>query len=201
MAERPGVLRVGDRVLLGGTEHQVVALAGTAVRLLAASGQAMVVALPFLLAAPDFAVVGTGTAAGLGPRLAPHGLLGALPDEVVRVARDWERHLIELMTGVPPDASDGAAPRPEYDLARPLIERERAKAAELTAAGFRASARTVRRMRGRRSAPVPPVACGRRCCPSAGRTGTAGRRRSDPRPGRGATAGRSGLGRCGWGGH
>ena len=80
MAERPGVLRVGDRVLFGGGEHQVVGLAGNAVRLLAVSGQAAVVALPFLLAAPDFAIVGTGTAAaGLAPRLAPQGLLDALP--------------------------------------------------------------------------------------------------------------------------
>ena len=46
MAERPGVLRVGDRVLFGGGEHQVVGLAGNAVRLLAVSGQAAVVALP-----------------------------------------------------------------------------------------------------------------------------------------------------------
>jgi len=150
MAERPGVLRVGDRVLFGGGEHQVVGLAGNAVRLLAVSGQAAVVALPFLLAAPDFAIVGTGTAAAaLGPRLTPHGLLDALPEHVARAARDWERHLIEVLTGVPPDAPDGAAPRPEYDLARPLAEREQAKAAELTAAGVKASARTVRRMRYR----------------------------------------------------
>jgi hypothetical protein len=150
MAERPGVLQIGDRVLFGGGEHQVVALAGTAVRLLADSGQATVVALPFLLAAPDFAIVGPGpVAAGPVPRLAPHGLLEALPEHVARAARDWERHLVEVVTGVPPDAPDGAAPRPEYDLTRPLIERERAKAAELTAAGFRASARTVRRMRYR----------------------------------------------------
>src|SRR6266705_3306651 len=150
MAERPGVLRVGDRVLFGGGEHQVVGLAGNAVRLLAVSGQATVVALPFLLAAPDFAIVGTGTAAaGLAPRLAPQGLLDVLPEHVARAARDWERHLIEVLTGVPPDAPDGAAPRPEFDLARPLAERERAKAAELTAAGVKASARTVRRMRYR----------------------------------------------------
>ncbi len=128
----------------------MVALAGTAVRLLPASGQATVVALPFLLAAPDFSIVGTrGAAAGLVPRLVPHGLLEALPGHVVRAARDWERHLIEVLTGVPPDAPDGTAPRPEYDLARPLTERERARAAELTAAGVRASARTVRRMRHR----------------------------------------------------
>jgi hypothetical protein len=128
----------------------VVGLAGTAVRLLADSGQATVVALPFLLAAPDFAIVRTGAAAaGPVPRLAPHGLLDVLPEHVARAARDWERHLIEVLTGVPPDAPDGAAPRPEFDLARPLAEREQAKAAELTAAGVKASARTVRRMRYR----------------------------------------------------
>ena len=137
-------------MLFGGGEHQVVGLAGNAVRLLAVSGQAAVVALPFLLAAPDFAIVGTGTAAaGWGPRLAPHGLLDALPEHAARAARDWERHLIEVLTGVPPDAPHGAAPRPGYDLARPLAEREQAKAAELTAAGVKASARTVRRMRYR----------------------------------------------------
>ena len=149
MAERPGVLRVGDRVLFGDGEHQVVGLAGTAVRLLSDAGQATVVALPFLLAAADFSITGAGGAAGLGPLVPPHGLLEALPEHVARAARDWERHLIEVQTGLPPDAPPGAAPRPEYDLARPLAEREQAKAAELTAAGVKASARTVRRMRHR----------------------------------------------------
>src|SRR5260370_16764410 len=81
MAERPGVLRVGDRVLFGGGEHQVVGLAGNAVRLLAVSGQAAGVALPFLLAAPDFAIVGTGTAAaGLPPPPPPPRPPGFPPD-------------------------------------------------------------------------------------------------------------------------
>ena len=149
MAERPGVLGIGDRVVFEGAGHQVVALAGTSVRLLSDAGQAMVVALPFLLAAPDFAVVRAGAAAPPRPVMAPHGLLEALPEHVVSAARDWERHLVELQTGVPPGAPPGTTPRAEYDLARPLAERERAKAAELTAAGVPASARTVRRMRAR----------------------------------------------------
>ena len=149
MAERPGVLGIGDRVLFEGAEHQVVALAGTSVRLLPDAGQAMVVALPFLLAAPDFAVVRAGSAVLPKPVMAPHGLLDALPEHVVSAALGWERHLFELQTGVPPDSPPGTMPRPEYDLARPLAERERAKAAELTAAGVPASARTVRRMRSR----------------------------------------------------
>lgn len=149
MAERPGVLGIGDRVVFDGAEHQVVALAGTSVRLLSDAGQATVVALPFLLGAADFAVVRAGAASPLRPLMAPHGLLDALPGHVLATARDWERHLIELQTGVPPDAPPGTPPQPEYDLARPLAERERAKAAELTAAGVPASARTVRRMRSR----------------------------------------------------
>src|SRR5260370_19057392 len=72
MAERPGVLRVGDRVLFGGGGHQVVGLAGNAVRLLAVSGQAAGVGLPVLLGAPEFAIGGTGAGpAGLAPPLAP----------------------------------------------------------------------------------------------------------------------------------
>src|SRR5260370_34867708 len=134
MAEGAGVLRVGDRVLFGGGEHQVVGLAGNAGRLLAVAGQAGVVALPFLLAAPDFAIVGTGAAAaGLAPRLAPQGLLDGLPEHVARAARDWERHLIEVLTGGPPEAPDGAAPRPRHDLARPPAAAGRAKPAERAA--------------------------------------------------------------------
>jgi hypothetical protein len=149
MAERRGALWLGDRVLFDGAEHQVVGLAGTSVRLLSDAGQATVVALPFLLAAADFAVVRADAAAPLRPVMAPHGLLDALPEHVVAAARGWERHLVELQTGAPPGAPPGTPARPEYDLARPLAERERAKAAELTAAGIPASARTVRRMRSR----------------------------------------------------
>ena len=36
MAERPGVLRIGDRVVFAGAEHSVVALSGSLVRLVAA---------------------------------------------------------------------------------------------------------------------------------------------------------------------
>lgn len=58
---------------------------------------------------------------------------------------------------MPPGAPPGTTPRPEYGLARPLAERERAKAAELTAAGVPVSARTVRLNAAR-----PPPATGQR---------------------------------------
>lgn len=87
--------------------------------------------------------------AGAAPavRLEPVGLLEALPAEVVERARDWERHVVEVVTGLRPGAG---SPREGFDPARTTIEqRDQAKADELTAAGRPTAARTVRRMRGR----------------------------------------------------
>lgn len=146
MAERPAVLRIGDRVVFAGAEHAVVGLSGSSVRLLADSGEATVVAMPYLAGAPDFAVVGAGSRA----RVSPVGLLESLPPRVAEAACEWERHLIEVETGLPPDAPPGTRPKPEYDpAARSLAQREQAKAGELTAAGLKASVRTVERMRRR----------------------------------------------------
>jgi len=72
-----------------------------------------------------------------------------LPGEAVAQAREWERHLVEVVTGLPPGAPQDAKPRPQYDVAVPLNERDRAKAEELTAAGQPVSERTVRRLRAR----------------------------------------------------
>jgi hypothetical protein len=141
VAERPAVLRIGDRVVFAGAEHSVVALSGSLVRLVADSGETAVVAMAYLAGAPDFAVVGAGPRA----RVSPAGLLEALPASVAGAAREWERHLIEVDTGLPPDAPPGTVPKPEYDpVTRTVTEREQAKAAEL-GAGFR----TVERMRRR----------------------------------------------------
>ncbi|GAA2714942.1 helix-turn-helix domain-containing protein [Micromonospora olivasterospora] len=143
MVERPGVLRVNDRVVFAGTTHTVVAISGASIRLLSAAGATTVVALAYLLAAPDFELVGAAPA----PRVDPHGLLKAPPAQVVRAARDWERHLIEVETGLAPE---GTVPRPGYDPATfTLAAREAAKAAELTDAGAKTSVRTVQRMRRR----------------------------------------------------
>jgi putative transposase len=70
-----------------------------------------VVLASFLMAAPDFEVV-DGTPA---PRVEPFGLLDGLPEEVVAEAREWDRHVVEVETGLPPDAPPGTLPRPEYD--------------------------------------------------------------------------------------
>ena len=138
MAERPGVLRIGDRVVFSGAGYSVVALSGSMVRLVAESGETAVVPMAYLAGAPDFAVVGAGPRA----RLAPTGLLEALPEKAAAAARGWERHLAEVETGLPPGAEPGTAPRPEFDpAARTLTERAQAKAAELGV-----TLRTVERM-------------------------------------------------------
>jgi hypothetical protein len=134
-------VRIGDRVVFSGAEYSVVALSGSLVRLLADSGDAVVVAMAYLAGASDFAVVG----AGPRTRLVPSGLLDALPAKVAEAARELERHLTEVETGLPKDAAPGTAPRPEYDpAARTLTERQQAKAGELGV-----TLRTVERMRRR----------------------------------------------------
>ena len=122
------VLRPGDWVHFDGGEHQVVAVAGTSVRLRAPEGTESVVLASYLMASPGFMVVGGAPM----PRVEPFGLLDGLPEEVLAEAREWERHLVEVEAGLPPDAGPGAVPRPEYDPAVcSLLQRERAKAAEL----------------------------------------------------------------------
>jgi putative transposase len=122
------VLRPGDWVHFDGGEHQVVAVVGTSVRLRAPVGTESVVLASYLMASPGFMVVGGAPM----PRVEPFGLLDGLPGEVLAEAREWERHLVEVETGLPPDAGPGVVPRPEYDPAVcSLLQRERAKAAEL----------------------------------------------------------------------
>jgi len=73
-----------------------------------------------------------------------------LPEEVRASAQWWEQHLVEVLTGVPPDAAPGTAPRPEYDPRRcSLRQRELAKHAALTAAGQKVALSTLQRLRRR----------------------------------------------------
>lgn len=143
---RPGVLGVGDRVRFGGVMCTVVGVSGTLVRLSDVAGAVTAVALPVLQSAEDFALVdGSGRRA-----VPPTGLLGGLPPPAVERALWWERHVVEVLHGLAPDAPPGSAPRPEYDPARwSVTRREQAKAAELTAAGHRVSASTVKHRRQR----------------------------------------------------
>jgi putative transposase len=139
------VLAPGDEIRLGGRAYRVVALDGTSARLADVTGSVTVMLTGHLLADPGFELV------------APHRRvlpvvsgLELLPEEVRASAQWWEQHLVEVLTGVPPEAVPGTAPRPEYDpKSRSLRQRELAKHAELTAAGHEVALSTLQRLRHR----------------------------------------------------
>ncbi|GLW13220.1 hypothetical protein Misp01_83480 [Microtetraspora sp. NBRC 13810] len=143
---RPPALHIGDRVQFEDAAQTVVGLSGTLVRLAAEDGRTSVVHLPHLLADPRFEHLGGHTGARL-----PAGLLDGLAEEVVEEACWWEQHIVEVLTGIRPDAPPGTPPRPDYDPAtRTLHERDQAKAQELAAEGrVGVSLRTVERKRQR----------------------------------------------------
>ncbi len=143
---RPGRLAIGDRVRLAGTLHTVIAVAGTAVRLAASSGVVTEMSLAQLLVSEGFEMAGASSR----PPLPPSTPLDGLPEAVAAEASWWERHIVEVLRGVPPQAPPGTRPRPEYDPAAvSLTRREQAKAAELTAAGRPVTASAIAKRRRR----------------------------------------------------
>ena len=143
---RAGGLGLGDRVRFGGRDQVVIGVSGPAVRLADTGGEVVTVSVSGLLAAEDFAVLDARPRPGM-PRVS---VLDGLPAEAVQEARWWQRHIVEVLTGVPPDAGDGAVPRPEYDPAVfSLTRREQAKAAELAAAGHPVTASAIAKRRRR----------------------------------------------------
>jgi hypothetical protein len=170
---RPGRLRLGDRVRFQEHIYTVVGLTGMRVRLADVHGVGMLVDQVHLQSAQDFEVLGSGDRISLGSA----ALLDHLPGPVAERARWWQRHLVELLTGLPPDAPAGVRPRPEYDPSRhSLAERERAKAAELAALGEEVTARTVKRKRQRYEAGGVAAVVDGRLAPHASLLG-----RADPR--------------------
>ena len=142
------VLRPGDVIRVDGRVHTVVGLDGVSVRLAAGTdggGTVSTVLIGHLLADPSFAPLST-------PRvpLPPLGLLERLPAETRTSARWWEQHLVEVITGLGPDAPPGTPPRPHYDPDRcSLRQRELAKHRELNEAGTTIPLSTLQRMRRR----------------------------------------------------
>ncbi|MCP2353007.1 hypothetical protein HD597_000027 [Nonomuraea thailandensis] len=121
-------------------------MAGTLIRLAAENGGTTAVHLPHLLADPSFKLLG-GPA---GPRL-PACLLDDLAEGVVQEACWWEQHIVEVLTGVRPDAPAGTRPRPAFDPNLHTVrERDQAKARELARTGREGvSLRTIERKRQR----------------------------------------------------
>lgn len=135
------VLRPGDWVAYDGGEHQVIALAGTSVRLRSGDGGEQVVLGVHLMGSPGFAVI-DGVPS---PTVEPFGLLDSLPTTVLDAAREWERHVVEVETGLAPGSDPGAAPRPGYDPATTtLMQRDEAKGRSYRPAARGRSRRTPR---------------------------------------------------------
>ena len=107
-----GALRIGDRVRFGGGAHQVVGIEGTTVLLVSEDGLPWLAAAGHLMAAADFKIMGRGDGE---PVIPPIALLGAVPEQVTERARFWESHILEVLTGLPGDAAEGAVPRPDFD--------------------------------------------------------------------------------------
>ncbi|MEU9324075.1 AAA family ATPase [Streptomyces canus] len=140
----PPRLGVGDRVRFEGRAWVVSGFNRRGVQLVDPLGDLDWFTVPQLALCGDFEVLERGPRSSSVPALSASG-------EVLERARWWERHIVEVITGLPPGADDRATPRAEFDPAvRSLGEREAAKAAELAAEGVSgASARTVRRRRQR----------------------------------------------------
>jgi hypothetical protein len=143
---RPGELGIGDRVRFGGQDQVVIGVSGPAVRLADAGGDVVTVTVSGLLSAEGFAVLDARPRPGM-PQVS---VLDGLPGEAVQEALWWQRHIVEVLTGVPADAEEGTVPRPEYDPAAvTLTRREQAKAAELTATGNPVTASAIAKRRRR----------------------------------------------------
>lgn len=143
--KRPTRIAVGERVCFGGEARGVLAVSSHAVTLTCTDGSSQVVPLAELLAEPDFVVI----TSPMRMPLPAGSLLEAFPEEVVKKALWWENHILEVLHGLPPGAGPEAVPRPEYGLDRSITSRQRAKAAELMALGFRVAASTVAHRRRR----------------------------------------------------
>ena len=137
---------IGDRVLAGGRPAVVVGIAGTRVRMADEEGTVSTATIAELVASGGFEFPAAAPAKEAGPGIG----LERLPAAAVEEESWWEAHIAEVVYGLRPDAPAGSRPRPEYDPElTTLTGREKAKAAELTAAGRQVTASTVKHRRQR----------------------------------------------------
>ncbi len=137
---------IGDRVLAGGRPSVVISVAGGRVRMADEEGAVRTATVAELITDPQFEIPAAAPSRGARPGIGLEGL----PAAAVEEASWWEAHIVEVVYGLRPDAPAAARPRPQYDPERTsLTERERAKAAELSAVGRPVPASTVKHRRQR----------------------------------------------------
>ena len=140
---RPAGLQAGVEIRLGGKAHAVIAVTGTSVRLEDAAGEVIAIPLAVVLSDPSLELV-----AGVRAPLAGTDVVETVAAGTLEQARWWEGHILEVLTGRPPECGPELAMRAEYDPAiTTLRQRELAKVAELEAAGRKVTLGTVQRLR------------------------------------------------------
>ncbi|MEU0786819.1 integrase [Streptomyces sp. NPDC006173] len=147
-----GIVAPGDRVRWMGERYTVSALSGTTVHLAPATGSTaapIAASIQFLAVAEDFAVLDATGLSLAGEPFPNWAMLEGVSPDCARDARMWQRHVIEVDTGLLPDVPEGSRPREGYDPDRfTLIERYQRKAAELSAVlEWKVSWKTVQRKR------------------------------------------------------
>jgi hypothetical protein len=144
---RPPVVEVGAQVRYAGSTYTVIGLVDGQVHLADVVGVVSQVPVGRLLAEAGFGLV---TATPTRAALTSAALLDGVPAEAARQALWWERHLVEVLTGLPPEQERGTRAKPQYDPAvRSLRQREIAKVTELAGAGRPVALRTLQRARQR----------------------------------------------------
>ena len=137
---------IGDRILVAGLPSVVISVTGSLIRLADQAGTVRSVTVAELAADPRFEIASAAPPKGTRPEIGMEGL----PAAAVEAASWWESHIAEVVYGLCPDAPAGSRPRPQYDPERTsLTEREKTKAAELSAAGRPVPASTVKHRRQR----------------------------------------------------
>jgi putative transposase len=136
-------VRLFDCLQYDGDSWQIVAQEGTALALKnLATGRIRKVAVAELLGDDSYLPDSPDRL----PNLDAAAVLETLEPEVRRRAEFLHRHVVEVLTGVPP-ASDGGEvePRPDYDPRNLLSDRIEAKLTELREVGMPMSERTLKR--------------------------------------------------------
>lgn len=139
-------IAIGDRVRVEGSDHIVIGVTGPRVRLADDTGAVLTVTVTELQTDPRFDLVDARVPVVARPEVGLEGL----PAAAAKEASWWEAHIVEVVYGLPPDAPHGARPKLQYDPERTsLTAREKAKAAELSAAGRPVPVSTLKHRRQR----------------------------------------------------
>ena len=141
---RPARLAVGDEVALRGSSYVVSALSDGKVALTSVVGEVVALPVTELLADSALTLVTRRDRAPLPSR----SVLEGLPADVVERAEWWERHITEVLSGVPAGSPPGTLARVGFDpLRTSLRQREITKVAELEAGGETVSLANLGRLR------------------------------------------------------